>query len=172
MLSWLLQVIVTNSLFFFLFTGKESNLEKWTKFLWSPLTHSKRSLKRASALINAILALLINCELKFPHGEIKRKIRWIFWWENSRGTRVLFVCLEVQFVFHFKRSGKDFICLKRKIQCIYYWVIFVYLESQSVVRFNQSGQNFICRTKTKHSQWSAIFFRSLLHICRVIWRVR
>lgn len=55
----------------FLFTGKESNLEKWTKSLWSPLTHSKRSLKQSSALTNAILQLLINNELKFPHDEIK-----------------------------------------------------------------------------------------------------
>lgn len=73
----------------FLFTGKESNLEKWTKSLWSPLTHSKRSLKQSSALTNAILQLLINNELKFPHDEIKRKIRTVnllvrqFTWNTS-----------------------------------------------------------------------------------------
>ena len=61
----------------FLFTGKELNLEKWTKFSWSPLMHSKRSLKQASGLTIAILQLLINNELKFPHNEIKRKIRTV-----------------------------------------------------------------------------------------------
>ena len=61
----------------FLFTGKGSNLEKWTKFSWSLLTCSKRPQKQASALTNAILQLLINNELKFPHDEIKRKIRTV-----------------------------------------------------------------------------------------------
>lgn len=71
--------------------------------------------------------------------------------------------MEAQVVFHFKRPGKDFICVKRKIQCIYFRVIFMCLESQAVIRFNQWRQNFICSTKTEHSQWSALLF--FCHSC-------